>query len=310
MDAAYLESFDGHDPAVRAFHSNLSSCLQKLEESIGDKFFTIDWMKDAVDILRSSHAALLNLAETLYFPKQCINTIMDDTVRLLSVCKALTKGISTLQNYAPHVHIAVEALQEGGAHYDTILQALYACDQRMWEIHQSNKLFVDMQIVEEEKLWFNFASRSPKPFDPWGVIYPMKGIISFVSMILLWGFLHMDSSYSAKLIAFCSTSAWAKSISNSHQRVIEQIALRFSEEGREKILLKEFGNVQACLDTFLFEFQSFEERVSRMSDVTELRQTLNILKCGLDSLEWTVDDLFDDIVEGRKRLLSAMKGFS
>ncbi|KAJ7528139.1 hypothetical protein O6H91_16G085900 [Diphasiastrum complanatum] len=70
-------------------------------------FVTIDWLQQAVDFLRSSHAIVLSLVERLQ-GEEWIIAYMDKMVNLLDVCDALKKGVSRLEEYDDLVEVVVK----------------------------------------------------------------------------------------------------------------------------------------------------------------------------------------------------------
>ncbi|KAJ7539343.1 hypothetical protein O6H91_11G087900 [Diphasiastrum complanatum] len=309
MASNYLDSIDGMIDGIEKFQSNLCLGLHQLENSLAKDFISVDWMLQAIDLIRTSNAAVLDLVQRLTSPvpgrgRVWANAIMDETVKLSDVCKVLKIGVFRLQEYATYVRrnsmiLVIGPFTDGNAVHP-IREFLASCRVTVERMLQENKELIGTQIEAEGKISFDLRYSEVDSTDAmwsplWGMIYPLRNTNSFISMILLWGVLDMDGSYSSKLATVHSKTPWAISISLLQASLIQQIDLK----PRHRILLQEFVKLEACLQTF-----SVRTNWPIGFDVQTLWDSTDILKGRLDDLEWRIDDLVDDIHEGRRRLIS------
>ena len=139
-----------------------------------------------------------------------------------------------------------------------------------------------------------------------GVLYALKTTNSLLLMILLSGLVYCSSETS-----FSSSdcynegdqqvdfgSGFMVSAARLHER------MKASENGQTGILLYEFRMAGNSMD----ELKTMVERPELMEfDLNEkvemLKNCFGVLKCGAENVIVQLDDFFDEIVEGRKKLL-------
>jgi hypothetical protein len=132
-----------------------------------------------------------------------------------------------------------------------------------------------------------------------GVLYAMRSASSFLLTILTWGLVHWWHYSGPNFNRLGSFgSAYMSSIERLRQRVrmeIEQIAAE-----RPGMLLYEFQMVRALIQEME---RNGNDRLEMNENVNGLKIWIGLLRNGCENLVGQLDDLFDEIVEGRKRLL-------
>jgi hypothetical protein len=141
-----------------------------------------------------------------------------------------------------------------------------------------------------------------------GVLYAMRRVSSLLLMILLSGVSYCWSSscfdHQECEGNFVCGSSFMVSMARLQQKVANEIDNSNVEPG---ILLHEFQEAKVAVEELKVELERrmvvYEEEFEIQGKVEKLKSCFGLLKCGVENLIGKVDDFFDEIVEGRKKLL-------
>lgn len=140
-----------------------------------------------------------------------------------------------------------------------------------------------------------------------GVLYAMKSVSSLLLMILLCGLAYCWSSscfhqggYEGHMVF---GSGFMVSMAILQQKMAEEID---QIEGQPGILLFEFQQAKVAMQELKVELErrmaGYEAQAVIQEKVDNLKSCFGLLRCGVETLTGQLDDFFDEIVEGRKKL--------
>ncbi|KAJ7525473.1 hypothetical protein O6H91_17G052900 [Diphasiastrum complanatum] len=310
------------DREVNAFRENVILGIERLADSLGPDFVTLEWLQQAVDFLRSTHAGVLNFVDRLQLPisagEEWINEYMNESAKLLDVCNLLKRGIGGLGHYQMHVELVLRALQNssnsqgsGKGQFNRVMQYLADCEIEAVKLDRENRPLAEEKV--EALGWSADSYAGRKVADLPGVdsaLVLMRNTSYVVAKILLCGLVHASGAGRVlKPELTPSDGAWGACVSRMQRR--------FSEEIRQKqeciVFLHEFEQLHVLLQNLSVQMQAVQGKVQsrtyemRMKlEVQKLKQSSDKLKNGLEVVEWHVNNFFDEIIEGRTNLLTSL----
>lgn len=148
-----------------------------------------------------------------------------------------------------------------------------------------------------------------------GVLFAMRSVSSLLLMILLCGITYCWSSscfhqglgqgYHEGHMVF--GSGFMVSMAMLQQKVAEEID---NNDGQHRILLFEFQQAKIAMEELKVEMERVtcygnddEHGCEIQEKVENVKSCFGLLRCGVESITGQLDDFFDEIVEGRKKLL-------
>ncbi|WOL11847.1 hypothetical protein Cni_G20611 [Canna indica] len=305
--------------SVNGFYAFLSHGLDDLEHSLeSNTFLSLQFLQKTMALLLSVHANLTQLVQKLHLPpgETWLDEYMDESARLWEACHVLKAGISSLENYCAAGARMIAALDESHRHNVQLNQqtmmAVSACRRAAAGLEEENRVLVETRIIEPGSLRFGDKLPAESRLNGFngfrGMLFAIRNVSSFLLAILLWGLVHRWANSGAdrpfgtiEYGSVSSGSGYMASVSRLQQRVEGEIE-RAGAGRAPGIMLHEFRRVREGLEEL--ERSSGGGCENNIHDKVEsLRVRFGVLRGGTENLCRQLDDFFDEIVEGRKKLL-------
>lgn len=194
-------------------------------------------------------------------------------------------------------------------------RAISVCCRAAASLEEDNRVLMETRI-DPSSLGFNsIAEPRLNAFNGFrGVLHAMRNVSSLLLTILLWGLVSCvpgSPPFKGEQLEGCfySGAGFMASAARIRRKVAAE-ADRVEHRRRPRILLHEFRKAAAALEEVKAEVerrgqgQAEVEWEGRLSErVDGLKACFGGLGRGIEAIAGQVDDLFDEIVEGRKKLL-------
>lgn len=312
--------------SVNGFYAFLAHGLDELERSLSSSphgFMSLQFLQRSVSLLRALHSHLTHLVKKLHLPpgEKWLDEYMDETTRLLEACHAIKLGLSGIETYTASGADMLSSLDEwrrrgpNPHHTRQVMRAISSCRREAMGLEDENRALVETRI-QPMNLRFDERTGAESRLNGFngfrGVLYAMRNASSFLLTLLTWGTVSYCSCSaepcSAAQLAdgppvFFGGPGFMASLARLHERVVGE--MEATAGVRPGILMYELRQARA-------ETESLRETVEScgtegLGAVRERAESLKVwfgmLRAGTDNLVGQFDDFFDEIVEGRKKLL-------
>ncbi|OAY67967.1 hypothetical protein ACMD2_10503 [Ananas comosus] len=290
--------------------------MEELEQAVAAAgpggFMSVQFLQRVVGLLRGLHAQLTQLVQKLHLPvgDRWLDEYMDETARLWDACHAVRQGVAGMEAYCAAGANAVSALDEWRRNpnpYSTrqAMRAVSASRRQAVALEEENRVLAETRI---EPLSLRFDERPPAEwrlhgFNGFrGVLYALRNASAVLLTALVWGAVscrpqrvHGPDPESSPFFA----SPLTLSMARLHHRIASEAAdaaAAAAAEARGGIMMYEFRRARAATEEAAAEAEGVKERVE------EVKRWIGVLRAGTENLVGQLDDLFDEIVEGRKKL--------
>ncbi|KAF8693409.1 hypothetical protein HU200_038803 [Digitaria exilis] len=321
-DAAAAMSVKAAAPSSStAFYATLERGLDDLDRSLASSpFLSLPSLRAALALLRAAHAGLARLVASLHLPGGAawLDEYMDEASRLCDACRALRLGAAAVEGFASSASqlssLLVQAPSNPHLSRQQVVRAISVCRREAMALKEENRALVEARA---EALALRLSEGVPADaklggFNGFrGVLCATRMLTSFLLTLLSWGVLHYHPSNAGA--GDCSGggaayfgAAFAAALSRAQQRAAAEAGRSVAAAaGGGGVMMHEFRRARAAVE----EAKEAVERGGGGDVVAaEVGVRAGALRAACEDVLAMIDDLFDEVVEARKKLLDLCSG--
>lgn len=207
--------------------------------------------------------------------------------------------------------VSKHTLNSSSTHILQVIRAINICQRESLGLVEENKSLMETRTQAlSQCLNQNMCMESKlNEFNGFrGVLCAMRSVSSLLLMILLCGVAYCWSSscfdqqgYEGHMVF---GSGFVVSMARLQQKVAQEID---QNNGQQGILLLEFQQAKISMEELKVELErmvGYDAQHEIQAKVDNLKRCFGLLRCGVETITGQLDDFFDEIVEGRKKLLN------
>ncbi|KAL3635258.1 hypothetical protein CASFOL_019805 [Castilleja foliolosa] len=302
--------------SVSGFLSFLAQELDDLDNLfMSQNFMSFEFLAHVLSSLRSFHSKLIILVQKLKLRvgEKWLDEYMDETSRLWEACLVIKSGVSNMENYYSSGVNVASFLDDhrvlSGQHFRQVIRAINRCQRETIVLEQENKSLSETQ-VQSLSLSINEIFVGESKYNKYngfqGALYAMRNVSTLLLAILVSGLVYFwpGTSFCQESYESVIASNFIVSSANLHQRMVNAMSYFELQPG---VVLFELQSAKYALDELKAVIEStnieYEAEIEIDDRVENLRSCFEVLQCGAEGIIGQLDDFFDEIVEGRKKLL-------
>ncbi|KAL6545738.1 hypothetical protein OROGR_009612 [Orobanche gracilis] len=295
--------------STTGFYSFLMTELDNLDHLfLSQSFMSLKFLQSVLSTLRSLHSQLTLSVQRLQLPVggKWLDEYMDESSRLWEACHVLKSGVSNMENYySSALNISSLFDDHHVLNARQVIRAINGCQREMIVLQGENRIIAetraqtlclkfDTYFLTESKLnryKYNNGFRE--------VLHAMRNVTTLLLAILLDGLVYFRTETTLFQEAAYDQNSVSGTASTAalHQRIVHSVNRLRCQPGT---LLHELQSSKFSLDELKMDV---ERAVDVREKIENMKNCFRVLQCGAESIIVQLDDFFDEIVEGRKKLL-------
>ncbi|KAH6813540.1 hypothetical protein C2S51_022558 [Perilla frutescens var. frutescens] len=317
--------------SVSGFLKFVAGEVEKLDDLfLSDNYLmSVKFLEHVVSSLRCFHSQLSLLVQNLQLPlgDKWLDEYMDETSRLWEASHLLKSALSSMQIFyssASNIPSLIHQYHCGCGLNPQIctqvIRAINACQREMIALLQENRSVAEIKVQTLSLRFKENVLTSESRLNRYNgfreVLYAMRNVSTLLLAILVSGLVYWWPETSFNQVEHIelggsssgSSTQLVVSTANLHQRVANAIEQVQSQPG---ILVYELQGSILSMDELKMEIEGLMQyggEVIHINNIIhakldKLKSCLEVLQCGAEGIIGQLDDFFDEIVEGRKKLL-------
>ncbi|KAL4183416.1 hypothetical protein AMTRI_Chr11g155020 [Amborella trichopoda] len=274
---------------VFSFYDSLSEALLSLRNSLGTRAFVdLQWCVQAMKILSTMHTGLLLLLiDNPSLRQKWLDQYMDHTIFLLDVCNSLKAAVSSLEKYRLLTEFTIESIKGHTRDPEVLVMEMQRLTMKKNEL-QGSKSWAKMAVHRCEE-W------GVPPLRLSHVMRDAQGVVAMVASLLV----------SVVVTSGVHVGGGGHPIGALDPAGSTMFTQMGEDMWREAGLLEEVERVESVVEEIGEELVGgWVEDEGKLCEIVEvLKRRSNHLKEGLERFEGVVDQVFNEVVDGRNKIL-------
>ncbi|KAG5575334.1 hypothetical protein H5410_055468 [Solanum commersonii] len=268
-----------------ALFASLTTEIKNLQSSLlSNNSLTLQWCVEAMTLLKKLHSQflLIILEKSKVIPftwinDDMLNLYMNESLYIMELCNMLKSSSFKINMY----HLTIDTTIKNLNHYEA-------------------KTFANMQPIEQrdnKRILIQEMQRGCCS----SLICTIRVAMSLLSYILLNVFMYPTKNYNR---ICCKYSSPIKSFKDSVNELATEFQRKYYKDGERGVIrFYEYEEMEKAIMEAKEEFKSGyeEEETKRIKDV--ILQKSIALKVGLEKFESQVNQVFEEVLKGRNKLL-------
>lgn len=297
---------------LNKFEETLAERLRKLKPKHKDDVFSFSWMILAMQLLSETHDDIKSFITELELPvydwdDKWIDVYLDNTVKLLDICIALSSELSRLSQGQLLLHCVLHNLDQSNS--TEFLKAKSSLDSWRQHIGSKNPRIENcFSIMDKlmESLELPKVKNSGKGKVLMRAMYGVKVQTLFTCRLFISAFTSSDKNLIDLHVA--GTYLWAEAFNDLQTVVNKEVKILVSSS--RNILLKDLEKVDTSIDelySMIPDAEKPEVTEAFHNSVLDLGKRADKFSSGLDLLAKEVDAFFQIVLSGRDALLCNLR---
>ncbi|CAN7034754.1 hypothetical protein IGI04_032164 [Brassica rapa subsp. trilocularis] len=316
--------------SVNGYYSFLNRSMDDLERVyLSNNFMSVHFLQRALCLLRTSHSHLTLLVQKLQLPvgDKWLDEYMDESSKLWEACLVIKTAVSSVESFSS-AGISIASTLDGHYHHRRlspqlsrqVIRAITGCRREAIGIEEENRALMENRVQRfpfwsEQTAAMESSTKLQNGFSGFrGVLYATRNMSSLLLMVLIHGLVYCFPGDAT--LSQTQTQNQVGGFVGAMGRLQQRVAAEVGRMGvRKGMLMHEYRRSKAALEELKAELErrfcggggggeSEEEGERELRErVENLKGCFGNLRNGTESIVAQIDDLFDEIVEGRKKLL-------